>query len=251
MNPHRDLSPSEPTPDPTPDNIAIVSGYWKVKNKYSHQHYDQWFCNSLKINQFTFFFCQDEEHIEYIRSFRGNLPTAYIKYSLTQFHSNQFYRDHWVHPVHVPSPELGKIWHEKIRLMKLVKDNDPTPREFYIWCDAGVCVYRDSPPPSQRLTLRDIHSLPHDKFCYSDPGNPPHDYHHFAGTVYIMHRSIIDTIYNLYMEYVQKCTTMYDDWRCGSDQVILTEIMRDHPDLFHKLSYGYGMNLKALYDHHV
>lgn len=233
------------------DNIVIISGYWLVPNKHSHYKYHQWFQNSLKINQLTYFFCEDQKGIDYIKEFRGDLPTKYIKYPLSGFHSNKYYNPRWTHPIHVPSAELGKIWHEKIHLMKLVKDKHDCPSaEFYIWCDAGACVYRDDPPPPVRLNLKDIHSLPHDKFCYSDPMLVD-DYHNFSGTVYIIHRDMIDRIYELFHEYVDVCNEMYDDWRCGSDQVIFTEMMKDYPDLFYKLSEGYGTNLKALYDHHV
>jgi hypothetical protein len=231
------------------DNIVIISGYWLVHNKHSHNKYHQWFQNSLKINQLTYFFCEDQAGIDYIKKFRGDLPTVYIKYPLSVFNSNKYYNPKWTHPIHVPSVELGKIWHEKIHLMKLVKDNSP-PTEFYIWCDAGACVYRDSPPPPVRLNLKNIHSLPSDKFCYSDP-MLENDYHNFSGTVYIIHRNMVDRIYELFQEYVMVCTDMYNDWRCGSDQVIFTEIMKDYPDLFYKLSEGYGTNLKALYDYHV
>ena len=43
------------------DNITIVSGYWPVKNKYSHDKYNDWFNNSLQINQRYIFFC-DRNH---------------------------------------------------------------------------------------------------------------------------------------------------------------------------------------------
>ena len=232
------------------DNITIISGYWRIPNKYSHDHYNQWFQYSLKINQLTYFFCENQEEIDYIKQFRDELPTIYIIYPLARFNSNRFYNPHWIHPTHVPSSDLGKIWHEKIHLMKLVKDNYQPDQEFFIWCDAGVCVYRDHAPPPIRLNLKDINSLPHDKFCYSDPEHP-YEHHNFSGTVYIIHRDLIDTIYDLYMEYVDKCAEKYNDWRCGSDQFILTEMMKDHPHLFYKLACGYGMNIQALYDTYV
>ena len=231
------------------DNIVIVSGYWKVPNKHSHQKYDQWFHNSLKINQLMYFFCENQETEDYIKPFRGDLPTIYIHYPMSQFKSNEYYQPHWVNPVHVPSVELGKIWHEKIHLMKYVKDNYPTV-EFYIWCDAGACVYRDRPPPAVRLNLKNVDTLPHNQFCYSDPLNM-NSYHNFSGTVYIIHRNMIDRFHQLFLDYVDVCHETYNDWRCGSDQVVFTEMMKDRPELFFKLAEGYGANLSALYDSHV
>ena len=62
---------------------------------------------------------------------------------------------------------------------------------------------------------------------------------------------MVNRICELFQEYIMVCTEMYNDWRCGSDQVIFTEMMKDYPELFFKLADGYGTNLKALYDHHV
>ncbi len=91
-------------------NITIVSGYWQVVNKHSHNKYDIWFNNSLKINQRYIFFCENNVR-EYINQFRKEYETEYINYSLNDFYSKQFYRDNWIHPIHVPSKELGMIWH--------------------------------------------------------------------------------------------------------------------------------------------
>ena len=226
------------------DNITIVSGYWPVKNKYSHDKYNDWFKNSLGINQRYIFFC-DRNHNESIKQFRDE--TTFIDYKLEDFYSKQYYRDHWIHPVHVPSAELGMIWHEKIHCMKLAKDYDENNNhstEFYVWADAGVCTYRDRKPPSARLNLKDINHLPHDKLCYS---YVEEDYHNFAATVLVMHRNIIDTIHEKYYECLQKVGSMYNDYRCGSDQVIHTVLLKEHPELYHKISYGYGMNLVKLY----
>jgi hypothetical protein len=232
------------------DNVAVISGYWMVKNKYTHHKYDQWFNNSLRINQTTYFFCEDQESINYIKSFRGDLPTIYSNYSIENFNANKFFKPNWVHPNYVPSEELGKIWHEKIHLMKKVKNMDNEKRQFYVWVDAGICVFRDKAPPNSRLNLKDINSLPHDKLCYSDPGDG-NEIHNFSGGVLIMHRDMVDKIYDLYMEHLSKCDEKFNDWRCGIDQVIFTEMMKDRPDMFLKIASGYGMSLVKLYDHQV
>ncbi len=43
--------------DLRPDNITVVSGYWNIKNKYGANKYDEWFKNTLNINQRYVFFC--------------------------------------------------------------------------------------------------------------------------------------------------------------------------------------------------
>jgi hypothetical protein len=39
------------------DNLTVVSGYWNVTNKYSNGKYNEWFKNTLKINQKYIFYC--------------------------------------------------------------------------------------------------------------------------------------------------------------------------------------------------
>ena len=225
------------------DNITIVSGYWNINSKFSHNKYDEWFNNTLKINQRYIFFC-DKSNNEYINKFRSEYETIFVDSPIDNLFSRQFYKDNWTNPTHVPSPELGMIWHEKIHCMKLAKDNDQNPTDFYVWVDAGVCIYRDNKPPNNRLNLIDTNMLPHDKLCYSYVKD---DNHNFAATVLIMHKSIIDRIHDIYFEYLIKLGEELNDWRCGSDQVIHTKMLLDYPELYHKFSEGYGENLVELY----
>lgn len=225
------------------DNITVVSGYWNINSKFSNYDYDNWFENTLKINQRYIFFC-DKSNNEYINKYRAGYETIFIDYPIDNFYSRQYYKNNWVDEKNVPSVELGMIWHEKIHCMKLAKDNDKTPTDFYVWIDAGVCTYRYNKPPKIRLNLKDINSLPHDKLCYSYIRDT---YHNFTGTVLIMHKSIIDKIHTVYYEYLTELGKYVNDFRCGSDQFVHTQILLDYPDLYHLLSVGYGENLTELY----
>lgn len=231
------------------DNITVVSGYWRVNNKYGgHMKYDEWFKNTLRINQRYYFFC-DKSDIDYIKKFRTDLETLFIPYSLDSFHSSKYFGyppgdKKWTHPTHVPSIEVSMIWHEKIHLIKMAKDADKDKQtEFYVWIDAGICNFRNSPTPVDRLNI-DKNKLPHDKVCYSRVKT---NYHSFSAGVLIMHKDIIDKIHDLYFQSLIKYQKKYNDWRCGSDQFIWTNMVKEYPNLFHKLSDGYGQNLTALY----
>ena len=57
------------------DNITIVSGYWPVHNKYTHETYCKWFQNTLKINQRMYFFCESSTK-EIILGLRLNFINA-------------------------------------------------------------------------------------------------------------------------------------------------------------------------------
>ena len=225
------------------DNITVVSGYWPIESKFNHEQYNKWFKNTLQINQQYIFFCNKDTN-EYIKQLRNNLGTYFIDYPLNNFYSKKYYKNHWIDSMHVPSKELGIIWLEKVHLMKLAKDSKLRNTDYYVWIDAGVCVYRDNVPPSIRLNLKNINMLPQDKVCYSYVDAIIHN---FAATVIIMHSTLIDRIHDLFYEYVQKYSIIYDDWRCGCDQIIFNRMIDDQPLLFHKFSEGYGENLVKLY----
>ena len=226
------------------DNITVVSGYWEVPNKYTKETYDNWFNNSLKINQRYIFFTEESSN-EYIRKFRPDYETIFINYKIDDFYSKKYYKDNWINPIHVPSIELGMIWHEKIHCMKLAKDNDKSPTDFYVWIDAGVCTYRNIKPPTIRLNLLNVDSLPIDRLCYAAVDE---DYHGFAATVLIMHKSLIDKFHSIYYQMLESITTFIDDFRCGSDQFIHTILLKKYPNHYMKIANGYGENLLTLYN---
>jgi len=229
------------------DNITIVSGYWPVHNIHSPQTYYKWFENTLKINQRMYFFC-DSSTKETILPYRENLETIFVEHSIDKFYSNNFYNSRMpIHPYHLPSNDVAKIRHEKINLMKLAKDMDgENATEFYIWYDAGASIFRNDPPPSIRLCLKDVNSLPHDRILYSDP-YPSSNIYSYATTIHVIHKNLIDDIRTLYYRYLKKCVSKKNDWQCGSDQLIFTEILKKHPLLFCKIATGYGENIRPLY----
>jgi hypothetical protein len=227
----------------TADNVTVVSGYWKIKNKHDNS-FDEWFKNSLKINQKYIFFC-DKSMNDYISQFRGDYETIFVDYPLNHFFTQQFAKDEWIELPNVPSKELGMIWNEKIHLLKLAKDMDPNPTEYYIWIDAGVAPYRHQMPPQNRLNI-DLSMFPPNKLYYSQVNGV---YHNFAATVLIISRNIIDEFHDKYYEILKDCNEV----NCGSDQYVFTKMMKMYPDLFYKMfedndnGVGYGKNLVDLY----
>lgn len=129
-------------------------------------------------------------------------------------------------------------------MFKIAKDNDKEQTEFYVWIDAGVCIFRDKKPPDIKLNLLNINSLPHDKICYS---HVEENYHNFAATVLIMHKSIIDKVHEIYYKSLQHLGNTINDFRCGSDQFIHTYMLEKYPTLYYKISNGYAGNLLELY----
>ncbi len=219
-----------------------VSGFWNVKNKYGNDKYKKWFKNSLKINEKYIFYCTDKDK-EWIKEFRQNLPTEFINYSINDFYTKKDYKDYFIHEVHVPSKELGQIWLEKINLIKLTKEKYPD-YDFYIWIDAGICVFRDKEPEKKKFSQEVLKSLPEDKLSYSYVNE---EYHKMSGGVLIVPNNIVEKIHKLFYKEFKQCAKKENNWKCGSDQYIFTKLINKYPELFNKIAEGYGENLPKLF----
>ena len=67
------------------NNITLVSGYWPVKNKHTHESYSQWFNNTLKINQRMYFFCDKERGNSQIAQHRKDYETIFVDHTIDKF----------------------------------------------------------------------------------------------------------------------------------------------------------------------
>ena len=226
--------------------LTCVSGYWQIKNKHNNQFEDHWFKNTLKINC-PYVFFGNKDSIELIKRYRGNLPTYYIELEIEDFESYKYKENMITNEKHCPSVELNLIWNEKIFLMNSAAKINPFLSEFFMWIDAGICVYRNTPPPCRSFPdLDKLKTLPTDKLIYSSTHIKEFDnniftkgqyhlYHHVSGT-YILHKNMVEKYATLYNEYLK----LIDENDIWTDQVILTLMYRDNPDLFYKYCDGYG-----------
>ena len=136
---------------------------------------------------------------------------------------------------------------------------NPFNSEWFAWVDAGICTYRDNPPPDRvfpdetKLVL-----LPRDQFIYSCSNeydshpykvfNPlnvnKYNYYHYISGTYVIYKTMIDTFVRLYMGYLDELLDSNNLW---TDQVVLTHMYKDDPNLFYKLSDVYGGVIENLF----
>uniref|UniRef100_A0A6C0HNE2 Uncharacterized protein n=1 Tax=viral metagenome TaxID=1070528 RepID=A0A6C0HNE2_9ZZZZ len=236
--------------------ITFVSGYWNVNNKYNNK-YDEWFKNTLVINAPYIFFCTNEtkQWIE-TQNFRQSYPTHFIEKNITDFKTSQLNMSNDIHAVHVPSKELGFVWLEKINLVLESSVLNPYKTEWFAWIDAGICVFRDKAPPTTECpNINKMDLLAKDKFnyCTSDGEKPDssikqwNNTHNISGGIFVLHISFIPIFHDLFYKYLNKCISETNTFTCYSDQIILAHIFYDSPELFNKISNGYGTLIHELY----
>ena len=231
--------------------LTCVSGYWIIKNKHNNS-FTNWFEKTLRINC-PYVFFGNKESINLVKKYRRELPTYYIEMNIEDFTSYKYKNNMITHNGHCPSIELNLIWNEKIFMIQKALEINPFLSYFFAWIDAGVCVYRNKSPPTIPFpNITKLNNLPANKFIYtsSSPNfdktkfqkGKYHLYHHISGN-YILHKNIIDQFVMLYSKYL-KLIDKSDIW---TDQVILTLIYQEYPELFYKYSDGYGTILTEMY----
>lgn len=229
--------------------MTCVSAYFNVKSK-SNSRFSDWFPNTLSINCAYVFF-GNKETIEMIKGYRKDLPTHYIEYDLKDFTTNKWKDQMSIDENHCPSVELNMIWNEKMYMMKKAAEINPYGSEWFQWVDAGICIYRgEKPPTTEYPNPEKLATLPKDKFIFSSSYNysdqTPIDTipHHIAGTSYILHKDFIPTFIDIY---TKKMDDLHAEKAMWTDQIVLTRIFRDNPELFFKITDGYGEVTRQLY----
>lgn len=230
--------------------LTCVSCYFPVKNKHDNK-YLKWFENTLSINC-PYVFFTNSKSIDIIKKYRKDLPTYYIDCEIEDFFTYKYRNRMITHEIHCPSIELNLIWNEKIFMIQKAYEINPFDSEWFQWIDAGICSYRDEKPPS--ITYPNINKLsllPKDKFIYSasyeynsNLVTKTNYYHHISGTSYLIHKSLINRFVDIYQLYLEKLVDKDNIW---TDQLLLTHIHKDNPDMFLKFCNGYGEIVKYLF----
>lgn len=248
----RSINPINPINQDNQDNqekkysFTAVSGYWIINNKHDNNEFRKWLNNTLQINCPYVFFGNDES-LNIIKSIRGDFPTVYINLNIEDFYTYRYKDVIKTHPQHCPSVELNMIWNEKIFLVQKAAELNPFNTESFAWIDAAIFLYRyRKPPPNIFPNVRKFNSLPTDKMicCPTDSYIFNRDmalsseYYHYISGNYIIPKSILPTIVEIYKKYLENYMNK-NDWKY-TDQVIWTKIYLNHPDFFHIIGKTYG-----------
>ena len=228
--------------------LTCVSAYFPVKNKHNNS-YNDWFINSLAINC-PYVLFTNSASIEFISRCRGDLPTVYIICEISDLYAYRFKDRMITHSYHCPSVELNVIWNSKLDMIQKAYQLNPFQSEWFKWVDAGICTFRDRKPSVISFDANRLLPFPTDKFIFSssEPYEKHHisvtNYYHYVSGTFVLHRDMIQSLVTLYREYLERLMGPSNIW---TEQVILTHIFNDTPELFYKFADGYGKIAEYLF----
>tara|TARA_Y100000816_G_scaffold287578_1_gene270567 strand:- start:2445 stop:5864 length:3420 start_codon:yes stop_codon:yes gene_type:complete len=248
------------------DNMLLITGFWKVKNKYKSQKIDEtylkWMTNTLQIQNDLCIYYEDEDILKIMKQTRKDIPykTMYIKKCIEDFYINNF-DFNGINPTYnCPSINLAKIYLEKIRLLKLSK-NDFHNYTFYGWMDIGTPIYRKEIPCGK---ITNIHILEKNVMNCNHTHHQPRNntvldkfkndeysayYHTIAGTSYVLHKDIIDKYDKIFYDHFEKMLTFKNTINQSliiDDQCLWTQIYSKDNKLFNIIPGSYGQILTNL-----
>ena len=232
--------------------ITAVSGFWPVNNKHNNA-FDNWLPKTLKINC-PYVMYSHEEDQEMLRRCRGDLPTVFVKRTIPEFVTYKHADAIQTHPRHVPSKELQMIWNEKLFLLRETARTNPFNSEWFVWLDAGLFLYRDQMPPLEQFNVERLATLPKDKLIFSSSDSPTFcpeatregNYYHYVSGIFMIHKDGLEAFVSMFEKYMDTFLSK-KDW-IYTDQVILTHMYKDHPEMFHWIIHDYGRLVLWLFE---
>ena len=132
-------------------NTTIITSYYKIPSKHSHEEYLSWMTNFLSLPDCMVIFTQPD-FVDTISKLRPSnytsitLPRQISSFLVTAMLDDQGWEhqeksDPEQHPGH--NRNLYCIWNEKTNMMKIVADINPFSSSYFVWLDIGAVRHSD------------------------------------------------------------------------------------------------------------
>ena len=129
---------------------TVVTAYFRVSSKHSHQQYTTWMANVLATGSPMVIYSDEMSHSTVLRLRPPHLPTKHVVLSLQDFAWAREYRRQpgfWERqrqldperegPHRDVSPELYQIWNSKLEMVQRAADRDWFGSTHFWWVDVG------------------------------------------------------------------------------------------------------------------
>lgn len=224
----------------------IVSAYFKIPSKASHEFYLDHLQRFLKSITTHIEFFTTADLVPILSQMRGNLPIHFnIMDSINDLNAFKFYGyDFWKKQCSIDvekyhTPEVAAIWYEKKEFVKKIIDmyriHDPSFNQPIIWCDAG-CVRDDAWLNIIHSFGKNIQAIPENKLLMQTLNTIPNKEYFMFPDTYIA-ASIIagyPNTWNICSESYNNTIIKYNTKNicCNSDQYVWASTINAYPELF-------------------
>jgi hypothetical protein len=227
------------------NSATIVSCYYKIKSKHSHEQYREWIQNFLSNLRNNIIIFTSEDLVEYLKEIgKNNLQMIIIKknfeeidlYKKYNIWDNQYNLDP---QKKIRTKECYILWNSKMNFIKEAIDMNPFNSDKFIWTDIGCLrdkrfcnyiqnypVYKNISNESLDIVLINPYKNPNQIFFQNEV--------HLSGAIFgsSIHtfKKIIPLYYYYFDEYVKRNLFI------GCDQQILSTLFTQHKYLFNLIS---------------
>lgn len=229
----------------TDQSVTVVTCYYKVPSKHSHDLYHEWIKMFFKSVSGNLVVYTSQDLVEYLKKMSGHKKNIVIvPKELSQLFICKKYPNIWNHQYdidpekHVRTKECYMIWNSKISLLKDAAEANFFNNDKFVWTDIGS--FRDSNVLSRVSRYPLYEHISSDKidiaivnpFNKKDYFNKRHFFNeiHLSGAVFGGGIKAIlkfhDLFYECFDEYIQ------NDWFIGCDQQLYSTLCMFNPDLF-------------------
>ena len=142
-------------------NATIISSYYKIESKHSHQEYVAWMTNFLSLQDCIAVFVDPDQEFDIHELRTSGFPLITIPWKMDSFLvSSMVSEKEWGEQEELdPEQDIGhnrdlyKIWSEKTNMMKIVADQNPFASSYFVWMDIGAVRHSDY---NDQLMVRNI-----------------------------------------------------------------------------------------------
>lgn len=158
--------------DKIKSKITLVTGYFDMPSKYSHETYKNWMKNFLSLDEAMVIFT-DDKTFDYIKSFRKPENTIIIKTSIKNFEVYK-YIDYWNYCKSIDiekghhSIEMYMIWNEKSYFCEKAINWNVFNSEYFFWIDIGCVKDKNT---LKYMNKFNVDNIPKDKTILSQVYN--------------------------------------------------------------------------------
>jgi hypothetical protein len=222
---------------------TVITCYYNIASKFSHDHYMSWISNFMSIPFNSIIFCDKNSFDVLMSLYPENATRKYRIVEMADFYVSRFdwIKDHQIDPEKsIHSPELYKIWAEKIFFVERAINENVYNTDYFTWTDIGsfrepsrLSVFQGYPrvvnsscltflqlyefTPEQASNIQTVDN----RFLYSNG---------IGGGIFTGRKDILLKFKDLYVEMIDEFDK--NNIFKGKDQTLFAFIILRNPSLF-------------------